>query len=63
MKRVTPPQETPGITSAREAAVRSREGFVDAVEVGIEGRKTAERMHRLREENHWGELIQKVYLS
>lgn len=58
---VEPPRETPGITAAKEAQARARQGFLDAVDSGVETRKVTDAMHDLVRRNHFGPLISEVF--
>lgn len=59
---VTPArQDTPGIMAAREAQSRARQGFLDAVDSGVESRQVADRMNTLLARNHFGPLVSEVF--
>lgn len=58
---VRPPQETPGIVAAKEAQARARQGFLDAVDTGMETRAVTDRMHDLLRRNHFGPMISEVF--
>jgi hypothetical protein len=60
---VVPPQETEGILAARKAKAHARDGFLDAVDSGVEARQVVERVDQIRKANHFGPAIEQAMRS
>jgi hypothetical protein len=62
-RTVVPPQETEGILSAKKAKAHARDGFLDAVDSGIEARQVVDRVGKIHKANHFGPDIERAMRS
>jgi hypothetical protein len=62
-RTVVPPQETEGILSAKKAKAHARDGFLDAVDSGIEARQVVDRVGEIHKANHFGPDIERAMRS